>query len=83
MKVMCIDASLGRVSGTIPKFKEGDIVTASQCSISKDSFTISEHPLNKCGGSISWCKKRFIPCSGIDEMEILEERQQQLQETQN
>jgi len=74
MKVICIDASRGKVYGNIPEFKEGEILTAKQCEIYSIAYTILEYPNNLDGIPVSWLKERFIPLSEIDEMELIEKR---------
>ncbi len=66
MKVICIDASPGFRSEEIPPFNEGDILEASQSPYHELDYLIS--PENFRG----WHKKRFIPLSKIDEMEMVQ-----------
>lgn len=78
MKVMCIDDSLNNPYAIIIPF--GEIVTASQSLKHHDVYDIAEYPLGTDGRSMSYYKWRFAPLSNIDEMELLEQRQNQLQE---
>ena len=73
MKVICIDDSMGRNFPEIPNFKVGDILTAE--SEANGFYFITEHLFSSINSSlVSWCVKRFIPLSNIDETELLKER---------
>lgn len=80
MKVMCIKNGLWKSKllgfGTFgPSF--GDICTVN--SVDGDDYWLNEWPTNEAGTPTTWHKKNFIPLSNIDEMELLEQRQDQLQ----
>ena len=68
MKVICIDASAGWISGILPPFKEGDILTAEQAPHPKDYVII------EVGEKRSWDKSRFIPLFDIDETELVNQK---------
>jgi len=77
MKVMCIDGNWYK--GLVPTFKgpkENEVVTVI------DSVTCCGVP---CYGLLEytspeyWEQENFIPLSNIDEMELLEQRESQLQ----
>ena len=72
MKVLCVDASIGKHNKSVPNFKEGEICEAVQCPIIDECYEIN-------GGWTSWYKTRFVPISNIDEMELLEQREALLQ----
>lgn len=76
MKVMCIDASGKTDFGCASPLVEGDTYTASQCPIYDESYKLVEIPTNELGHPISFRKRRFIPLSNIDEMEVLENERQ-------
>lgn len=61
MKVICIDASPGRMTKRIPPFYEGEQLTATQGPHPLD-YLIEEYP-----NTLGWDKKRFVPISTIDE----------------
>ena len=75
MRVLCIDASLGKNYSEKPKFKEGDIVDALKTS-QEDFLHILQNPINSITGRrCNWSASRFIPLSDIDEKELSEERE--------
>jgi len=75
MKVICIN---GIDKHGIPIIPEGATVTATQCPVYPDAYDIAEYPYNSNGVITAWGKRRFIPLSQIDEMELLEQRQTEL-----
>jgi len=72
MRVLCIDAKPGYITGNIPPFKEGDICDAVQDDEYEDSYVINGDT-SKC-----WLKLRFVPTSSIDETKMIREHQKQL-----
>lgn len=75
-KVICIDASVGKNFGIIPKFKEGDILDAlPSFTGDEDYYRIVQHDYEEGAGYIEWWSRRFIPLSSIDETEILKNRE--------
>ena len=76
MKVLCVNMSI-LTNPVVPKLIEGNIYTASQAIIEKD-YNIEESPYATNGNPCSYDKRHFIPCSDIDEMELIEQRQTQL-----
>jgi len=82
MKVICIEG--GKISRQIivggevyPK--EGEVYTAYQHHFHDDCYDLEEMPPNVNGKRVGYQKRRFAPLSNIDEMELLEERQEELQ----
>lgn len=73
MKVICIDASIGKLTGDVPSFKEGDVLTAVQSGW-PHSYIILEYEYYKYPIKKSWKKYRFIPLSEIDETEFVREK---------
>ncbi len=63
-KVICIDANPGFIDGQIPPFKEGQTLEASQAPYHQEDYIIYPEKY------IGWHKKRFIPLSNIDELEL-------------
>lgn len=75
MKVICIDAANHIPSAII--IPEGEVVNVSQCPIYSNGYDVLKYPNDKNGRAISYRKTRFIPCSDIDETELLHQRQTQ------
>lgn len=79
MKVVCID---GKHNDPLVTYylPEGVPLDVYQCPTFCDTYRVSgyDHIKNTLGGSISWRKRRFIPLSQIDELEILEQRENTL-----
>lgn len=69
MKAIVINASPSP-SGNKPPFKEGEIVTVSQCDTYPDNYDVLEYSFTPDGKLGSWGKFRFIPVSEIDETEF-------------
>lgn len=75
MRVVCIDASVGKKSGEVPNFKEGQVCNAIQSPIYKNSYNVLESLYSTDGRLQSWYKDRFIPLSEIDELELVNKKQ--------
>lgn len=78
MKVLCIDASIGRIHGAVPSFKEGDELFVSYVSSKKGElyYRIKGHEAClKTGILTDWVSDRFIPISNIDEKKLIKERE--------
>jgi hypothetical protein len=78
LKVICIDASNippCNTCGSIEELNEGHLYNS--IGNFEDSYILEEKPNCVCGRSHSFYKKRFVPTSTIDEMELLEQRQEQ------
>ncbi len=78
MKVICIDASKGRIYGNIPPFKEGEVVNVRECENAGYYDLIPSQQTADKTGFVFWNKKRFIPLSTIDETELLQQRIKEL-----
>jgi len=76
MKVICIDASKGVKTGEMPTFKEGDVLTVMQDPDYPNSYRILEYLYNSSGTFQGWLKKRFVPLSDIDEIELVKQREE-------
>jgi len=83
MEAVCIN-----ISNVVPcscgstkhGLKENNIYNVSQDNENEGSFDIEGlERCGSCGHLQSFKKKRFVPLSNIDEMELLEQRESQLQ----
>ncbi len=73
MKVICVDAT------GCPELKEGDSYTVIG-EFEGDSYFLKEVKYCPISGNRTvYLKSHFIPCNGVCEMELLEQRQDQLQ----
>lgn len=83
MEAICINVTKVKPCGECGNYKHGlkenNNYNVSQCSESNDAFDVEG--LERCGGCgklQSFDKKRFVPLSNIDEMELLEQRENNL-----
>ena len=73
MKVICIDAS-GHVFNY--PLEEGAVYDVYQSTSFADSWKVVGFEFSKRGVPANYKKRRFIPLSNIDEMEVLENERQ-------
>lgn len=77
-EVVCVDDSVGAVSGTLPPFKLSDIVTVKESGTNPFGYTyvrLVEHP---CKNKWGWRVERFAPL--ISNGELQEELNEVLKE---
>ena len=84
MKVICVNNGNIKTSRnemvSAPELVEGKTYTVEQCEFTLSAYHVLEMPFDPSDGyPVIYSKSRFIPCSTIDEMELLEQRQDQLQ----
>lgn len=82
MKVICVDIDNIKpcnCGSTISGLVEENAYSVEQDEGDANSFDVKGlERCVKCGCLVSYSKHRFIPLSTIDEMELLEQRQEQL-----
>ena len=68
MKVICIDGKANKTSFNLPEMVP---LNATQSSLFPLSYIIEGYEIDPTDGfSVHWRKRRFIPCSNIDETEM-------------
>ncbi len=80
MRVICIDASpnpeRASINHLMPRLIEGAEYTASQCPVYKRNYQLSELSIALDGNPCSFSKRRFIPLSNIDELELVNKKEE-------
>lgn len=69
MKVICIN------NNGAPELSEGHPYEVSECKWAIDAYTLEARPVDPADGlNVAYYMWRFIPCSEIDETELVNER---------
>lgn len=77
MKVICIDGK-HNIKTTGFDLPEGIVLDAYECKY-PECYRIDGYDVTSNGKPLVWGKRRFVPLSNIDEMELLEQREELLQ----